>query len=105
MKRHRSVLNRLERVRILEEKGTLSLESSSLLGLPKVKHLRIRVRKEKAAGPAAGAATGTGAAAVSSGAAAATSPAAGKAAPKTVSAKAGAGSSKPEAAAQPKKKE
>ena len=68
MKRHRSVLSRLERTRILQEKGSLDLESSSILGLPKVKHLKMRIRKEKAAaatseaGAAAGAAA-TGAAA------------------------------------------
>ena len=49
MKRHRSVLSRLERSKILQEKGTLDLQVSSILGLPKVKHLKIRVRKEKAA--------------------------------------------------------
>lgn len=66
MRRHRSVLSRLERARILQEKGSLDLESSSVLGLPKVKHLKIKIRKEKAAAaagetPAAGTA-GTGAA-------------------------------------------
>lgn len=55
MKRHRSVLTRLERVQRLHEKGTLDLERSSFLGLPKVKHLRIRMKKEKAsATPAEG---------------------------------------------------
>ena len=49
MRRHRSVLSRLERSRILQEKGTLDLQASSILGLPKVKHLKIRVRMEKAA--------------------------------------------------------
>lgn len=49
MKRHRSVLSRLERVRILQEKGTLDVGIGSILGLPKVKHLKIRIRKEKAA--------------------------------------------------------
>ena len=63
MKRHRSALSRLERVRILEEKGSLDLEGSSVLGLPKVKHLRMRIRKEKAAASAeGGAAEGTAAA-------------------------------------------
>lgn len=54
MKRHRSVLNRLERVKILHERGRLGLEEFSVLGLPKVKHLKIRIKKEKAAAPAAG---------------------------------------------------
>ncbi len=63
LKRHRSVLSRLERIRILEEKGSLDLEGSSVLGLPKVKHLKMRIRKEKAAATAeGGAAAGTAAA-------------------------------------------
>ena len=62
MKRHRSVLSRLERTRILQEKGSLDLEASSVLGLPKVKHLKMRIRKEKAAATTAeGAAAGTAA--------------------------------------------
>lgn len=69
MKRHRSVLSRLERVRILQEKGSLDVEGSSVLGMPKVKHLKMRIRKEKAAATAEGAtAAGT---AVAPGAAAA----------------------------------
>ena len=68
MKRHRSVLSRLERTKILQEKGVLDLEGSSVLGLPKVKHLKMRIRKEKAAaategGAAAGTAAAPGAAA------------------------------------------
>lgn len=69
MKRHRSVLSRLERVRILQEKGSLQPAGSPVLGLPKVKHLKMRIRKEKAAaapgtaGTAAGAASGSTAAA------------------------------------------
>ena len=65
LKRHRSVLSRLERMRILQEKGSLDLESSSVLGLPKVKHLKMRIRKEKAAAATleAGAAAGTAGAA------------------------------------------
>ena len=105
MKRHRSVLSRLERVKILHERGALSLEESTCLGLPKVKHLRFRVKKEKAA---AAAATGeAGAAPSAAGAAPAgstapagkTAPAGGKAAPK------GAPAAKPEGGAQSKKKE
>ena len=59
MKRHRSVLSRLERVKILEDKGSLDPAEANVLGLPKVKHLKLRIRKEKAAAaapPAAGAA-------------------------------------------------
>lgn len=77
MKRHRSVLSRLERVRILEERGSLDPKAASCLGLPKVKHLRIRIKKEKAA--AAGAAAAPGAAAPS---AAAPAPSAAGARPK-----------------------
>ncbi len=66
MKRHRSVLSRLERVKTLEEQGLLK-EEPSPLGLPKVKHLKIRIRKEKAA-----ATTETAAAAPAEGAAAKT---------------------------------
>ena len=63
LKRHRSVLSRLERARILQEKGLLDLEGSSVLGMPKVKHLKMRIRKEKAAAatPEGGAAAGTAA--------------------------------------------
>ena len=99
MKRHRSVLSRRERTLILQEKGSLDLESSSVLGLPKVKHLKMRIRKEKAAAATAegGAAEGTVAAgtAAASGAGAAAAGASSKAAP----AKAAAASS----AAKPKK--
>ena len=63
MKRHRSVLSRLERVRILQEKGSLDVKGASCLGLPKVKHLKIRIKKEKAAAaPEGAAAAGTTAA-------------------------------------------
>ena len=54
MKRHRSVLSRLERIKILQEKGSLGLEGYSVLGLPKVKHLKIRVKKEKSTTAAEG---------------------------------------------------
>ena len=58
MKRHRSVLSRLERMKILQEKGSLDLGSCSILGLPKVKHLKMKIRKEKAAAaPETGAGT------------------------------------------------
>ncbi len=70
MKRHRSVLSRLERTQILQEKGTLDLEASSVLGLPKVKHLKMKIRKEKAAvaaGAEAGAEAGAGKAAAPAG--------------------------------------
>lgn len=60
MKRHRSVLTRLERLKTLLAKGAWQ-EGQSPLGLPKVKHLKITVKKEKAA--AAPAAEGVEAAA------------------------------------------
>ena len=88
MKRHRSVLSRLERVQVLQEKGKLDIKTGSVLGMPKVRHLKIKVHKEKAA-TADTAATGTeaktGAAAPAAGgkapAAAAKAPAAGGKAP------------------------
>ena len=47
MKQHRSVLKRYERLRILKEKGTWS-EEDSVFGLPKVKILKFKIKKEKA---------------------------------------------------------
>ncbi|MBI3322787.1 MAG: small basic protein [Candidatus Omnitrophica bacterium] len=104
MKRHRSVLSRLERVRVLQGKGALDLETGSVLGLPKVKHLKLRIRKEKAAAapgaegaaaPAAGAAPAAPAGAGGKPAAAGAKPAAGG--------KPAAAAPKAEAAAKPKK--
>lgn len=90
MRRHRSVLSRLERVRILQERGRLDPGIGSVLGLPKVKHLKIRIRKEKAAAAATGA---EGAAAPEAGAA--PSPAAPAAAAKPGAAPAKAEAAKP----------
>ncbi len=99
MKRHRSVLSRLERVQLLKERGLLNVEESSLSGLPKVKHLKIRVRKEKAAAPAAG--TSEAAAPSTAGAPASSAvPSGGKSAQKTP-----VGSPKPEAGGAAKKKD
>ncbi len=99
MKRHRSVLSRLERVRILQEQGILT-EESSVLGLPKVKHLKIRIRKEKAATAATGAGTTTaGAPSEAAPAAAPSSSAGAKPAAK------GAAPAKPESGTPGKKKE
>lgn len=82
LKRHRSVLSRLERIQILQEKGSLDLEEgSSALGLPKVKHLKMRIRKEKAAATAEGGAAEGTAAAPAPGAAAPAKAAPAKAAP------------------------
>ena len=46
-KKHRSVLKRHERLKILKEKGLWD-EATSVLGIPKVKMQRIKVKKEKA---------------------------------------------------------
>ncbi len=116
MKRHRSVLTRLERIKILQEKGLLDLEKSSILGLPKVKHLKIRMKKEKAAVAAPGtevaAASPGGAKAAAPAGAVGAKPAGGKgAAPAAGKAggaapKAGGAAAKPEGgAASAKKKE
>lgn len=103
MKRHRSVLSRLERVKLLQEKGGLDLGEKSVLGLPKVKHLKIRMRKEKAA-----AAPGTAGAAAAGGSAAASppAPAGGKTAAKAAPAPKSPGAqAKPESGGPAKKKE
>jgi small basic protein (TIGR04137 family) len=45
-RKHRSVLKRHERLKVLKEKSLWG-EDKSVLGLPKVKMQRIKVRKEK----------------------------------------------------------
>ena len=72
--KHRSVLKRYERLKMLSDKSLWSDEKSAL-GIPKVKMQRLRVKKEKAAAPEAAA----GAAAPAAGAAAPAKAAAGKA--------------------------
>jgi len=47
-KRHRSVLKRYEKIDALQKKGLWS-EENGVLGLPKVKVLKIKAKKEKAA--------------------------------------------------------
>ncbi len=47
-KQHRSVLKKYERLRVLKEKE-LWKEGTSLFGLPKVKVVRFKIKKEKAA--------------------------------------------------------
>jgi small basic protein (TIGR04137 family) len=47
-KRSRSVLKRIERIKILMDKGVFKKESSSCFGLPKVKVLKIKIKKGKA---------------------------------------------------------
>lgn len=58
-KRHRSVLKRFERVKILKDKKEWE-EEKSVFGLPKVKTIRIKIKKEKAATPVAEAETAPG---------------------------------------------
>ena len=53
-KQHRSVLKRYERLKILKSKEKWK-EDSSVFGLPKVKVLRFKIKKEKAAVAAEGA--------------------------------------------------
>ena len=60
-KKHRSVLKRYERLKVLKDKNLWSAEVSAL-GLPKVKQQKLKVKKEKPVAEAA-ATTGTGAAA------------------------------------------
>lgn len=108
MKRHRSVLSRLERVKILGEKVALDPAVSSVLGLPKVKHLKIKVKKIKAAGPAEGEAgavspvAGAKAQPAPKGAAAATKPGAAPKAGAGLKAGAGPKAEAPKGAASPK---
>lgn len=45
-KQHRSVLKRAERIKILEKIGKWK-EGNSVFGLPKVKTLRFKIKKEK----------------------------------------------------------
>ena len=48
LKKHRSVLKRFERIRILLKQGSWNESADSVYGLPKVKSIKIRVKKEKA---------------------------------------------------------
>ena len=45
-KKHRSVLKRFERLKVLKDKNIWS-EDKSVLGIPKVKMQKIKVKKEK----------------------------------------------------------
>lgn len=57
LSRHRNVLNRAERLDILEEEGRWTEENSSIFGLPKVAHRKsaagkkVKEKKEEAAAP------------------------------------------------------
>lgn len=53
-KKQRSVLKRFERIRYFISKGSFS-EQSSVLGLPKIKTLKIKIKKEKSEEKAAAA--------------------------------------------------
>jgi len=60
-KKPRSVLKRSERLRMMTEKGQWK-EGDDVYGLPKIKTVRIKIKKEKAAEKAETAATAEGAA-------------------------------------------
>ena len=51
-KKHRSVLKRYERLKLLKDKNLWD-DSKSVFGIPKVKIQRIKVKKEKASAPEA----------------------------------------------------
>ena len=53
-KKHRSVLKRYERLKVLQDKNIWD-EGRSVLGIPKVKMQKLKVKKEKAAAPEAAA--------------------------------------------------
>ncbi len=85
-KKTRSVLKRIERIRQMQEKGNWK-QGDSVYGLPKIKSLRIKIKKEKV--EKAATTTEEGAAPSAAGAkAAAPKAAAGKAAPKAAAGKA-----------------
>jgi len=48
-KQHRSVLKRFEKIEVLKKKGLWKEGEDSVFGLPKVKVVRFKVKKEKAA--------------------------------------------------------
>jgi len=60
-KKQRSVLKRAERIRTMIEKGNWK-EGDQVYGLPKLKSVRIKIKKEKVEKVADATATGTGAA-------------------------------------------
>jgi small basic protein (TIGR04137 family) len=78
-KQHRSVLKRYERIKLLKDKEEWE-EKDSVYGLPKVKVVRFKIKKEKAAPAEAETVAGAEGAATPEQAKAA--PAAGKEAPK-----------------------
>jgi len=48
-KKHRSVLKRFERLKHMKEKDKWDDEKSSIFGMPKIKVVKFRVKKEKVA--------------------------------------------------------
>ena len=56
-RKHRSVLKRYERLNVLKEKGLWG-DQESVLGIPKVKMQKMKVRKEKTESAAASVAAG-----------------------------------------------
>jgi small basic protein (TIGR04137 family) len=55
-KKQRSVLKRIERIRLMQEKGQWK-EGDDVYGLPKIKTVRIKLKKEKVAEKAGAVAT------------------------------------------------
>ncbi len=47
-RKQRSVLKRIERIKILMDKGAFKEKNSSCFGLPKSKVLKIKIKKERA---------------------------------------------------------
>ncbi|MFH0764270.1 MAG: small basic protein [Candidatus Omnitrophota bacterium] len=93
-KQHRSVLKRYEKVKILKDKEKWK-DGDSVYGLPKVKIVRFKIKKEKAAAAEGaesleGAAPGTEAAPTQAGAAKTAGPAKGQAPAKGAASKEGA---------------
>lgn len=52
-KQHRSVIKRYERLKYLVEKEKWDEKQNSIYGLPKIKSIKFKVKKEKAAAPEA----------------------------------------------------
>ena len=77
-KKHRSVLKRYERVKLLKEKDKWEEKKDSVYGLPKVKIIRFKIKKEKAVAAATEDAAVPGAAPAAPGAAPAKAAAPGK---------------------------
>lgn len=57
-RKQRSVLKRTERIKYLKDKGLFNDETSSVFGLPKIKFVKIKIKKEKPTEKAAATAEG-----------------------------------------------